>query len=478
MCKNVEKADENLLISSAYFANIVTYANNGENSMKNKEKRKEKKAGKIIAGVLITILIIGIAGCVAAVLLLPPGTVRLSKRTVNGYDIRDYERADLENLLVSEYDWDLKLVAEDIEIKIEDPIKPQIMNTLDQAYSMKRGFQYTIELSEDTINQIIDSAVNEAVSYNIDGTNGDIMEYDAEIDDFIFNDHVQSKTLREDELRTALSSVLENKEYNSTIEMIYDREEVAVTADDYKMLSTFTTHTTANSDRNNNVNLACETINGLIIQPGDSFSYNETLGERTKEKGYKEAGAYLNGEHVIQYGGGICQVSSTLYNAIFAANIHVDQRTGHTFEPTYVRPGLDATVSYPQPDFQFTNNSGNPIGIRAHYEDRTVTVEIYGVPTLEEGVTRYMTSQKTATLDPPAYTFQDNVALQYNQQIVVAEPKCGSKWATYEVLEKDGEVISETFIYTTVYKGEAGIIQRNLTLDSMVAAQRAQQAAQ
>lgn len=95
--------------------------------------------------------------------------------------------------------------------------------------------------------------------------------------------------------------------------------------------------------------------------PGETFSYNQVVGQRTKAAGFKEAPAYLNGKVVQEYGGGICQVSSTLYNAVLYANLEITERTNHGFKPSYVKPGLDATVSWGGPDFKFTNNRNYPI---------------------------------------------------------------------------------------------------------------------
>ena len=113
------------------------------------------------------------------------------------------------------------------------------------------------------------------------------------------------------------------------------------------VLGTYTTlYDASNENRDNNVNLASEKINGTIIYPGETFSYNQIVGKRTIEAGYKEAGAYAGGKVVQEIGGGICQVSSTLYNAVLYANLEVVERYNHYFETSYVDPGRDATVSW------------------------------------------------------------------------------------------------------------------------------------
>lgn len=134
-------------------------------------------------------------------------------------------------------------------------------------------------------------------------------------------------------------------------------------------------------NRINNLNLAASKINGLILYPGDVFSYNEILGQRTQEAGFLPAGAYENGEVVEEVGGGICQVSSTLYSAmLYGYNLTTVERSPHYFPVDYLEKGYDATVSWPKPDFKFRNDRDYPIKIVAtcNNEERSLTVEIWG----------------------------------------------------------------------------------------------------
>ena len=135
---------------------------------------------------------------------------------------------------------------------------------------------------------------------------------------------------------------------------------------------------TNNEDRNTNLRLACAAIDGLILQPGEEFSYNGTLGQRTAEKGYKPAGAYSGTATVNAIGGGICQVSSTLYYATLIADMEIVFRANHGYKSSYIGVGLDATVNWGGPDFQFRNNSHFPIMIRAEVSDGMVKVRILG----------------------------------------------------------------------------------------------------
>lgn len=134
----------------------------------------------------------------------------------------------------------------------------------------------------------------------------------------------------------------------------------------------------SSDNRLNNVKLAAQSINDVILMPGEQFSYNQALGQRTEKNGYKAAGAYANGEVVQEIGGGICQVSSTLYYCTLVSNLQIDSRTNHYFPVAYLPPAYDATVSWKSPDFKFTNNREYPIKIVSYVKDGQSYVEIWG----------------------------------------------------------------------------------------------------
>ncbi len=248
--------------------------------------------------------------------------------------------------------------------------------------------------------------------------------------------------------RTAdIEECFDSRDFSAEIDA--EREKFSVSSDEikdqYRELSSYETHTTNIAVRNKNVSLAADSINGTIVRPGEEFSYNGTVGKRTKEKGYGEAGAYLNGEVVQEIGGGVCQVSTTLYNAVFRAGLKSTERTSHTFAPSYVTPGLDATVSWGGPDYKFVNNSPYPVGIKAHYENRKVKVSIFGVPVLPEGETWDLVSSKTATLGVPAPVYASSGSADLGS--------AGSIWEAYKVVYNDGEETARVFDHKSKYVG-------------------------
>ena len=163
------------------------------------------------------------------------------------------------------------------------------------------------------------------------------------------------------------------------ISMEYIKPEILDANDFYQdTLSQTQTPHTDNEKRNTNLRLACEALDGLVMNPGEVFSFNTVLGKRTADKGYQPAPAYVGDELVDSLGGGICQVSSTLYYAALLADMEIVSRTNHGFPVSYMEKGLDATVSWGGPDFQFKNSSAYPVKLSARVEGGYVKIAILG----------------------------------------------------------------------------------------------------
>ena len=185
------------------------------------------------------------------------------------------------------------------------------------------------------------------------------------------------------------------------------------------------------------------------------------VGQRTEEKGYQAAAAYSSGEVVQEIGGGVCQISSTLYRVVFQSGMEITYRRSHTFEPNYVTPGQDAAISWEQPDFKFINRSEGPICIRASYADQKATVSIYGIPVLEEGITWDLYSEKTGEVDPPEPTYVEDQTLDPGTEKIEKAGTNGTTWVTYKVVYKDGKEIERVKDHEKTYKGHAAVIRRN-----------------
>ncbi|MBE6954623.1 MAG: hypothetical protein E7449_01755 [Ruminococcaceae bacterium] len=152
-----------------------------------------------------------------------------------------------------------------------------------------------------------------------------------------------------------------------------------------------------NPNRTDNLRLASAEIDGVVIMPGEVFSFNKIVGERTPEKGYKEATVYVNGASVGETGGGVCQVASAIYYTTLLANLEIVERTEHMYFVTYVPAGCDATIYWGQLDYQFRNSTEYPIRVDVKLEDNCVKVKLVGTKTDDTYVK--VTAEKLSTTD-------------------------------------------------------------------------------
>lgn len=232
----------------------------------------------------------------------------------------------------------------------------------------------------------------------------------------------------------------------------------------YKVIGTFSTTTTSNKNRNQNIRLAADAIDGLVLKPGEEFSFNMATGNRTSDKGYQPAGAYRNGVLIEEPGGGVCQVSTTLYHAIIQSGFKTTERNFHSFAPSYIEKGQDAMVSfdgYAGPDLRFVNTGSTSIGLRAAFADNKLKLSIVGLPVLEDGKTISMRSEKVKDLEPPEPLYEENPELAYGEERIIEQAQPGSVWKTYRQIKKGGELLEETALHTSTYKAKAAKIQRN-----------------
>ena len=219
-----------------------------------------------------------------------------------------------------------------------------------------------------------------------------------------------------------------------------------------------TTYASSNYNRSTNISLAASAVNGTVFMPGETFSYNGTLGQRTTAKGYREAGAYVNGQVSTEVGGGICQVSSTLYNAALLCNLEIVARTNHSFEPSYVPAGQDATVSWKSPDFQFKNNREYPIKLVASAGGGRVTFIIYGVKSNDDYEVKIQSS-KTGSI-PFSTQYVNDDSLPVGTTKVTQSGSNGCRSVTYKILYKNGQEVSRTLINSDTYNPHNQVIAK------------------
>ena len=226
-----------------------------------------------------------------------------------------------------------------------------------------------------------------------------------------------------------------------------------------QILGTFsTTYNTSNQNRITNLKLASEKIDGTIILPGETFSYNKVVGERTIAKGYKEAAVYAGGKVVDGIGGGICQLSSTLYNSVLYANLEITSRSNHRFLTSYVTAGRDATVSWGTIDFCFKNTRSYPIKITSEVKNGVVTTSIYGIK--EEKEYEVVIESKVTEVIPYSTKYVKDSTLKEEEEEIVQYGANGAKSETYKIVKYNGIVVSREQISSDIYSPLERIVKK------------------
>ena len=223
-------------------------------------------------------------------------------------------------------------------------------------------------------------------------------------------------------------------------------------------LAKYTTiYDAGNKNRSHNIALAAKTINGTILLPGETFSYNGILGNTNAAKGYKVGTAYVGGKVVESYGGGICQLSSTIYNAVLYANLEIVERHNHSYVVNYVTAGRDATVAYGGKDFKFKNTRNYPIKIVSSAKNGVVSVSIMGIK--EEKEYEIELTSTVLSTTPRSVVYENNSALEEGTQKVIQKGYDGKKSIAYKIVKYNGKTISKTVLSKDTYKPMNQIIQ-------------------
>ncbi len=225
-------------------------------------------------------------------------------------------------------------------------------------------------------------------------------------------------------------------------------------------LSTFSTrYDASDKDRTTNLVIACQKLNGKVIMPGETFSYNATLGPRTYAAGYRNGKIYENGQVVDGLGGGICQISSTLYNVALMSDMEIVERRNHQFVTSYVSEGRDATVVYGATDFKFKNTRTYPVRLVASAKGGVATVSVYGI---KEADREYTYSFRTEPISTIPYTtkYIEDSSLSAGQEVVTQKGANGLVCKTYMTKMLNGKIVSTKLLSTDTYSAMQKIVKR------------------
>lgn len=319
-------------------------------------------------------------------------------------------------------------------------IKSKKNNEIDIAFSYDENKLRDFE--EKIINEVNQDPVNASIKIV-----GDNIQIEPEKDGV----GIDIETL-DSKIKEAINGVIDSED-----EVNIDAEvtKAKITSEDLSKIkdimgSFSTSYGTSAPGRSHNIEIATQSINGTILMPGDTFSFNEVVGPRTEETGYKEAGTYVGNKVEPGIGGGICQVSTTLYRAAMRANIRSTERTNHSMAVGYALPGLDATVAYGYLDYKFKNTYDFPIYIQGYTAGKVVTYNIYGDSSALGGKTYDMVNEILETLPPETKVVEDPT-LEEGKEINEGGGMIGYRASSYQVTYENGVEVNREKISTDTY---------------------------
>lgn len=374
---------------------------------------------------------------------------------------------DIITVAYGERQWNFKLNEIDYKFLVEDAVK--------QAYSIAR----TGNLFNKTYNSILLSInkvrINVGVDYDRDKIKKllekiknecDTTEKNAEInyvyEKVKFKHHTVGKSLDIDRNTELIENQLKERNFG-IINLQIDEIKPHIMYDEIKdisqRISSFSTRFNAGDlKRSDNIRLASDRIDNKILLPGDEFSMNEALGPRTLENGYKEAPVIIKNELVEGIGGGICQVSSTLYNAVLLAGLDVTERTHHSMPLTYISPGRDATINEDSIDFRFVNNLDYPVCIQADVDGGKLGICILG-RNREDGNIIKLKTEVLETYPPKTDEIILDVSLQFDESVIERKSIKGLRVVLYRETYRNGKLLWREKLTEDYYKPVQGKVR-------------------
>ena len=275
----------------------------------------------------------------------------------------------------------------------------------------------------------------------------------------------EGRTINLDTLDPKLKEGI-NGDLNSTNQVTVDLETTKpkVTKEDLSkikgVMATFSSsYATSTAGRSNNIEIATAAINGTVVMPGETFSFNDVVGPRTIERGFQEAGTYVGNKVEPGIGGGICQVSTTIYRAVMKANLRSVERTNHSMVVGYAEPGLDATVSYGYLDYKFKNTYDFPIYIQGSTAGKVVTYNIYGDSSALNGKTYNMVNEILETIPPETKVVPDS-SLPEGKEVSEGLSMTGYKVRSYQITYENGVEVKRDVISTDNYASVGMVVRK------------------
>lgn len=399
------------------FTDIEEFSKTGKKNKEKKQKAGNKKKKKITLLIIGGVLLLLILGGVCFYIFSGSNTFA-NNVYVNGVSLAGMNKADAKKLLEKEEQKladsiNIDVIADKKSVKLTKQDFKYTFNTdsiLDEAleYSKEKGLktgekEYTIVL---TLDPQSCSTASEKVAKEIDtkAKNATVTDCDFSKESFTIEEGANGVEVKKDDLTKALQDFTKagtlSGKINASSSIVEPKYSKKYLTENIKKLSSFTTTSTNDSNGNNNMKVSLDACNKSIINPDDVWSFNDCTGDSNKESnGYKPAGVINNGKHEVGVGGGICQSSTTIYNAAIRCGMEVVERRCHYYKSAYVDAGLDATVDYGNIDLKLKNVFDYQLMMNCYMDGVTLHCDIYGLEnpefdkiTISSSITSYFSN--------------------------------------------------------------------------------------
>lgn len=320
---------------------------------------------------------------------------------------------------------------------------------LQSGVDIELSYGYDEALLDAKLAEVAEEFDQEAVDSTVTRKNGK----------FIITDEQNGLAMKKEETAQNVAAVMETR-MSGTAVIVAEVTEPQVTAEDNSHVtdligSYYTTYTNSDKNRNNNLVVGCNYINGTVVAPGEVFSANENLGSQTAAGGYKNAGVYVNGKVEQGMAGGVCQVTTTLYNAAILAELEIVERSPHSMTVGYVPLGRDAAVAGTYKDLKFRNNTEYPIMIEAYASGGKLVMNIFGHEVHDSSRKLEFETVYEGTIPKPAEIVTEDPELPEGERKVTSKGRTGCKVSVRKKVYESGKLISNEWFSSSSYRAAA-----------------------
>lgn len=416
---------------------------------------------------------------------VPPPSFQLGEDIViEGVDVSRMEVQDAETALqqhmrqkVADMSYEIRLKgsADEEEVRLSGDELPITANVREMVYEAAylpqhnglrkepRTFDIGLKLDADAVQERLGAIIQSFYIAPVDAT----ATFDLNSEGyFVFTSEKSGRKADAAELTRLLQEAVQREE-SATLELSVTTLDPAYTEQqaraEHRLISTFTTSFAKSplnaSGRVFNIKKAASLINGYVVAPDEEFNTNKVLGPRNAQTGWKTAPGIREGRYEQEYGGGVCQVSTTLFNAVLMADLTVTERQPHSWPSGYVDIGRDATISTGGPNFRFVNNTGHDLYVVAETtKEKKLNISIYGKPLYDDRVVK-ISSKRVATLPSLGQEILLDKSLPANTKEVYREARRGKKSKTYkEYYDLEGNLIERKLVYEDTYRSIKGLV--------------------